>query len=160
MAARTGTNRNPFSGLVDLVTDMNRISDRAHGIDSSGETEARSHVNAWTPSVDIAAVDDQLLIYAQLAGVAEQDIEVTYSAPHLTMAGHRRLPDSAAQQASYYAKELSWGRFRRTITLPEGICPQDVTVTFTHGLLCITVHRYSRAEGPTHLDINSPSFQR
>lgn len=154
MANRSKTSRSLFSGLVDFVTDMNRMTDRMRDGGSRSETEPRSHVNAWTPSMDIAAIKDELVIYAELAGVDDEDVEVTYSAPILTIAGQRRLQDGEAQQATYHTKELSWGRFRRSFTLPQGVQRGDITVALNRGLLAVTVHRYAQTENSAQLAIN------
>ncbi len=160
MAIRTKSNRNPFSGLVDLVTDMNRMSERMHNLDSHEGTRARTHANAWVPLVDIAAIDDQLVIYVALPGVAEEDVEVTFNAPNLTIAGERHIQDGESEQATYYAKELNWGWFRRNISLPQGVCRDDITVTLREGVLYVTVHNYQQAQSSGRLAINNDPSQR
>ena len=160
MAGRETSRYNPFSGLVDFVSEMNRISDHMHGLDSQPETEARSHANAWVPSVDIAVFGDQLVIYAGLSGVEEQDIEVSFVEPYLTIAGQRRLRDGEHELFSYYTKELSWGRFRRSIVLAQGVHSDDIAVAFAEGLLRITVYRYTQAEGAAQLPVNRAPHPR
>ncbi|KIH99552.1 hypothetical protein LP52_06625 [Streptomonospora alba] len=159
MATQRKSTSNPFSGLVDFVSDLNRMSDEMHSR-GHDQTEARSHVNAWTPLLDIAASGDQLIIHADLAGVDAEDVEVTYTAPTLSIAGERRLRDGAPHQGDYHTKELSWGRFRRNVTLPEGVREGDIAVTLSQGLLRVTVERYTRAEGPAHLPVADSPSQR
>ncbi|WP_460777440.1 Hsp20/alpha crystallin family protein [Nocardiopsis nanhaiensis] len=160
MARGEKSRYNPFTGVVDFVSEMNRIADHMHGLDSQPEWEARSHANAWVPSVDIAVFGDQLVIYAGLSGVDEQDIEVSFVEPYLTIAGQRRLRDGEHELFSYYTKELSWGRFRRSIALAQGVHSEDIEVAFADGLLRVTVHRYTQAAGPAQLPVNKAPHPR
>lgn len=145
---------NPFSGLRDVVNEMSRGWDLQHGPSSAGQTQPRSHVDAWIPSADIAAVNEQLVIYVALPGVNRDEVEVTYTAPTLTIAGQRHLQVGDERQATYHTKELSWGRFRRSFTLPDGIGSEDLRVAFTGGLLIITVAHYADTEDPAQLSIS------
>lgn len=140
---------NPFSGLVDAVGDMNRALDRVHGVDGSGprpQSRSRSHVDAWHPCADIAAGDDHLIITMELAGVAEGDINIDFTAPTLTVSGIRRPVEDDQRQFVYHTRECHWGRFRRTITLPPDVQRSDLTVAFNRGLLTITAGRSGEAQ--------------
>ncbi|MBE2997150.1 Hsp20/alpha crystallin family protein [Nocardiopsis sp. HNM0947] len=131
------------------------MADRSHGVDTRHQEKAHTHANAWTPAVDIAAVGDQLVICADLAGVKEDDLDITYSPPELTIAGQRRTDLGQNQQAVHHTRELSRGRFRRTFTLPQGISREDVDLTLAEGLLTITVNGYGQAGDRRRLAVNS-----
>lgn len=138
----------PFAGLVDAVSDLSRMREAMHG--QRNDSGPRSHVDAWTPTVDIAAdPDDRLVIHADLAAVAEEDVDVTFSAPTLTIAGQRRLVDSDTN--TYHTKELHRGQFRRTITLPDGVTREDLSLSMSRGLLTIVVSHSGQRSDRTPL---------
>lgn len=129
--------RNPLAGIVDFVGDMNRGWDLVYNIHSR-PGQPRTDTDAWVPATDIAATDDQLVITMDLPGIADDDIEVTYTAPTLTVTGQRRSTDDKNSRLVHHTRERSQGRFRRSITLPGHIQRDDLTITSTHGVLTIT----------------------
>lgn len=147
---------NPFGGLVDVVSDMNRALDRVHGVADTrphAQSESRTHVDAWYPCADIAAADNHLIITMELAGVVEEDIDINYNAPTLTVSGIRRPVEDDQRQFTYHTRECQWGRFRRSITLPSGVQRSDLSVAFNRGLLTVTARRCG-AEQDTSVPIN------
>ena len=150
--------RYPFAGLVDTVSDLTRMRETMHGGQGSSQhaAQSRTHVDAWTPAVDIAATDQQLVIRAELAAVAEDDLDITFSPPTLTIAGERSMPstrDGDGEELVHHTRELNRGRFRRSITLPEGINRDDIVVELRHGLLTITAHRPNRPNNTSPLSV-------
>ncbi|WP_165498646.1 Hsp20/alpha crystallin family protein [Streptomonospora litoralis] len=153
------TGRNPFSGLVAFVNDMNRMSDDMHSRRHE-DTRAWAHATAGTLPVDIAASDDQLVVYADLAGVDWEDVDVTFSAPDLVISGVRRLRDGESHPSGRDAEELCWGRFRRDITLPDGVRQADIEVTLSRGLLRVAVDRSTAGADSEQLQVDDGSSPR
>ena len=150
--------RYPFAGLVDTVSDLTRMRETMHGGQGGSQhaTRSRTHVDAWTPAVDIAATDQQLVIRSELAAVADDDLDITYSPPALAIAGERSMPstrDEGGEELVHHTRELNRGQFRRSITLPEGINRDDILVELHHGLLTITAHRPDRTNSTWPLSV-------
>src|ERR671916_57735 len=110
---------NPFRGFVDSISEWNRMREYGmYGPDPGQEEQRRTHANAWIPTADIFARGDDLVIRCELAGVREEDVEVSLSGGVLTIDGQRK---GEPEDVSYYARERYYGHFRRTMNLPEGI---------------------------------------
>ena len=129
--------RNPFRGFVDTMSEMARMREYAEG--SGGqEDQRRTHATAWVPTTDIFAKGDDLVIRCELAGVRREDIDITLSGDVLTISGERRS-ELNEEELHFYTRERSFGHFRRSMNLPEGIDRSDISADFQDGMLQITV---------------------
>lgn len=142
---------NPFRGVVDIVSEMNRMADRMASTDSSVAQPPRSHSDAWSPSTDILADGSNLIIRCELAGVLREDVEVSLSQGTLTIYGERRRGSEGDDQ--FYVQERYYGRFRRAITLPEGVTEEDIDAQITEGVLQVTVKGAATASGPAVITV-------
>ncbi|WP_116244759.1 Hsp20/alpha crystallin family protein [Nocardiopsis sp. FIRDI 009] len=143
---------NPFHGVMDMITEMNRISETMSSgeISHAGERE-RGFADAWSPPTDILARGDDLVIRCELPGVFEDDVTVSLSQNVLTISGQRRRDED---DVVYYSSERYMGAFRRDISLPENIGDEDVDATYGEGLLEVTVHGAANAAAPTPIAIS------
>ena len=129
-----GRTRNPFRGLMDHMSEMTRMRQYAEG--GGPEDHRRTHATAWIPTADIFAKGQDLVIRCELAGVEREDVEVSLAGGVLTIDGERK---GEPEDVSYYSRERYYGRFRRTMTLPEGVEGDRITADFENGLLEVTV---------------------
>jgi HSP20 family protein len=105
---------------------------------------------AWIPPVDIYAHGDDLVIRAELAGVAREEMEVAICSGQLWISGERTgAPDGA--EVTDYVRERHYGPFRRTIALPPGI--ERDQVTLEDGLLEIVVAGAAAARRDEQIEI-------
>jgi HSP20 family protein len=130
-----GRTRNPFRGLMDHMSEMTRMREYAEG-GGGAEDQRRTHATAWIPTADIFAKGQDLVIRCELAGVEREDVEVSLAGGVLTIDGERK---GEPEDVSYYSRERYYGRFRRSMTLPEGVNGDRVTADFENGLLEVTV---------------------
>ncbi len=130
---------NPFEGVTDYFSELYRMRRAGvHGSDQGHEERQRTHASAWVPTTDIFVRGDDLVIAVELAGVSPDDVHLSLSHSLLTISG-RREPDDVDGESSYYVRERFSGEFRRTVTLPDGVEPSQVTAVFDDGLVEITV---------------------
>ncbi len=146
--------RNPFRGFVDTLSETNRARERWMTGKDAGEDRRRDHTTAWIPTTDIFAIGDDLVIRAELAGVDQNEVDLTVSSGMLTISGERKI-DLDEDEASYYVRERFYGVFRRDMTLPEGIDESRISANFKNGLLLITVKDGAIATKPRHVQIQT-----
>jgi HSP20 family protein len=72
----------------------------------------------WEPPVDIFENERELWIIAALPGVEAQDLDISIEADVLHIAGLRRLP-ATARGAAIHRLEIPYGRFERSLRLPQ-----------------------------------------
>lgn len=146
--------RNPFRGVSDIISEMNRMSDLMGGVDSGGgniEHQPRGYADAWTPTADIFAQGSDLIIRAELPGITADDVEVSLSQGTLTVCGERRV--GAEQDNDFYVRERYSGQFRREITLPAAVDDEHIEAQLRDGVLQVTVRGATKAEGPARIQI-------
>lgn len=141
---------NPFRGVLDIMSEMNRISDHMSPQDLGGQNQARGFADAWSPTTDILARESDLIIRCELPGVVPGDVDITFSNGYLTISGERR---GDVDSVVYYASERYWGAFRREITLPAEVDEEDIDARFGEGLLEVTVRGAAESAGPKRIQI-------
>lgn len=148
--ARDQSRKSFFHGVTDFFSEMNRMSEIAHG--RAPEHKARTEETAWAPLTDIRADGDDLVIRCELPGVSMDEIDVTFANGVLSISGERETADD-----NYYVHERFFGNFRRTIGLPEGVGDDDIHASYRQGLLVITVTGGATAAEPKKIEISESS---
>ena len=133
------------------MSEMTRMREYAEG-GGGAEDQRRTHATAWVPTADIFAKGEDLVIRCELAGVERVDVEVSLAGGVLTIDGERK---GEPEDVSYYSRERYYGRFRRTMTLPEGVKGDRVTADFENGLLEVTVRGAADYPEPERIQIGT-----
>jgi HSP20 family protein len=151
--------RNPFHGLVDSISEWNRMRELGSGRigpETGHEERPRTHATAWVPSTDVFAKGGNLVIRVSLSGVYPEDVEITLSNDVLTVFGERRSELEDAEEETFYVRERYYGAFRRNWTLPVGVSEDDISADFENGLLEITIRGGAAAPPePRRIEIGS-----
>jgi HSP20 family protein len=151
--------RNPFHGVVDAISEWNRMRELGSGrigSETGHEDRQRTHATAWVPSTDIFARGEDLVIRVSLSGVYPEDVEVTYFNGVLTVSGERRSEFDEGE-VSFYVRERYYGAFRRSVTLPAGVDEDDISADLKNGLMEITVRGGAAAEAPRRIEVRDRS---
>ena len=59
-------------------------------------------------------------------------------------AGGKRIEAKSLKDDDYFSKELYWGSFSRTISLPQEVQPDEAEAIEKHGLLTIRMPKVDR----------------
>ena len=152
--------RNPFHGVVDAISEWNRMRELGSGRigpETGHEARRRTHATAWVPSTDIFARGEDLVIRVSLSGVYPEDVEITFSNGVLTVSGERRS-ELDEGEVTFYVRERYYGALRRSVTLPAGVDEDDISADFENGLVAITVRGgAAAAEPPRRIEIRNRS---
>jgi HSP20 family protein len=79
-------------------------------------------------------------VSAELAGLEEKDVEVTFADGVVTLKGEKRLEE----EAPLYTERWS-GAFERQIVLGDSVDPDNVKATFKHGVLTVILAKKPEA---------------
>jgi HSP20 family protein len=151
--------RNPFHGIVDSISEWNRMRELGSGrigSETGHEARQRTHATAWVPSTDIFARGEDLVIRVSLSGVYPEDVEITFFNGVLTVSGERRSEFDEGE-VTFYARERYYGAFRRSVTLPASVDEDDISADLENGLMEITVRGAAAAETPRRIEIRDRS---
>lgn len=92
----------------------------------------------WAPQVEVRRKGDKLVVCADLPGVNRDDLTVEMRDGALALSGERRAEDEEEGEG-FYRSERSYGRFYRTIPLPDGVNAEQAKASFKDGVLEVTV---------------------
>lgn len=103
----------------------------------------------WSPAVGISETNDQMVLTAELPGMSESDIHVELENNVLSISGEKteEREEEAAEERQYHVWERSHGAFRRSFTLPRTVNGDEVTASFTDGVLTVTLPKVAEAKG-------------
>jgi HSP20 family protein len=92
----------------------------------------------WVPEMDLVETDDHYLLKADLPGMKQDDVSIEFNDGTLTIAGERKA-EYERKEKGFFRLERSFGKFSRSLTLPEGIDPDKIAAEFHDGVLEVTI---------------------
>ncbi|MBI2099302.1 Hsp20/alpha crystallin family protein [Candidatus Uhrbacteria bacterium] len=87
-------------------------------------------------SVDVIETAKEIIVKSTIAGVKPENLQIQLTSDMLTIRGSRPK-DEELPNARYYTNECYWGKFSRSIILPQHVHANRVKATLAHGLLTI-----------------------
>ena len=94
-------------------------------------------------SIDVFQTPTDIIVQTMVAGVKPEDLELSVSRDMLTIRG-KREEARTINEDNYFAKELYWGKFSRTLSLPAEVEPEEVEATEKHGLVTIKIKKVDK----------------
>ena len=129
-------------------TEMDRLFDRfANGFgmpslrrifDADVPFRFETALSMPAPAIDVIEDADAYKLTAELPGMAEGDIEVALTDEMLTIKGEKK-EEKEKKEKNYYLSERSYGAFRRSFVLPDGVDRDKIGAEFAKGVLTVTM---------------------
>ena len=140
------------TATMDRMANLNRVLDQAL---ASAWTADNRH---WVPAIDVVEKKDAYLLFAELPGVDESQIEISFEQSVLTLRGTKPSVISPSQdgEVRVYAAERASGRFERSIRLPEFVDADRISADLSNGVLTVTVPKAQVAQ-PRRIEIRTGS---
>jgi HSP20 family protein len=92
------------------------------------------------PHVDVRENDSQFKVCAELPGLDESAVEVTFADGIVTLKGEKRLEDDTPLYSERWA-----GSFERQIVIGDSVDPDNVKATFKNGVLTVILAKKPEA---------------
>ncbi|KAF9244655.1 small heat shock protein [Melanogaster broomeanus] len=142
----------PFTEFDRLFDDAFHSRFRPTAAITEGGREPRETV--FRPKMDLYENKEQNTVTAtfDLPGLKQEDVKVDVNGDRLIVSGERSV-DQTRDEAGYSVRERSWGRFSRTLILPQGTKPEDIKATMEHGVLAVTFPKAQPAQQPKRITI-------
>lgn len=97
------------------------------------------------PAVDIVEHDKEYEITAELPGMDESNIDVSFSNGMLTLKGEKK-EEKEEKKKDYYYSERRYGSFQRSFPVPEGVDTDKIEASFKKGVLTLTLPKSAEAQ--------------
>jgi HSP20 family protein len=89
-------------------------------------------------AVDIYQTEDEMLIVCPIAGAKKEDVKIAIQDDVLTIRGER-IKDEKLDLKTPLVRELFWGKFSRSIVLPDHIDRKNIKARVHEHLLFISI---------------------
>src|SRR5579859_8111059 len=123
-ARRRDVGTDPFALMNTFRREMDHLFDD-FGLIGTG----------WSPQIEVCERDGKLHVCADLPGLDKDDVRVEFMENNLTIEGERRSEERDERNGW---SERSYGRFFRSIPLPDGVNADTAKASFENGVLDIT----------------------
>jgi HSP20 family protein len=126
----------PATDLERLRHDFDNLLER-FGFDGGFRTVWPAEASRHHPPIESSVDGDKLVVRVDLPGVDAKNIDVQVVNGILTVKG-KREEKRESEKASVYRREIRYGEFERSISLPEGIKADDLKAVHRDGVLELT----------------------
>jgi HSP20 family protein len=125
----------PFRDLMVMQDRMTRLFDETLSRIWKEEGVARG---VWTPPVDVAERENELVLKIDLPEMNQSEIEIKVEENTLIIQGERKFVKEISDE-SYVQIERPYGTFHRTFTLSRRIDQDKIKASYKDGVLRIVL---------------------
>lgn len=118
---------NPTEELSSWHRDIDELFGRFFG-------RSESPVGSWVPRIETYRKENEYVVRLDLPGVNPDEVEVQAEGNLLTIRGERK---TETKNADY--QETYYGKFERSLTLPQGVEADKISAQYQHGVLEVRV---------------------
>jgi HSP20 family protein len=115
--------------------------------------EAPQPAASWLPATEGRIEDGTYIIQFALPGVDPKEVNVSLMDNMLTVKGESKA-DHDTTGKDYFVREVVYGAFERTVTLPEGVDAAQVAAKYANGMLEVRVPT-PRAATPRTIEVKA-----
>ncbi len=109
--------------------------------DNSGWIEESNEEGQLT--IDVYQTPDDIVIKSIVAGVKPEDLDLEISREMITIRG-KREESMKVEKENYFYQELYWGRFARSVLLPQEIDPDEAEASLKDGVLTVRLPKINK----------------
>jgi HSP20 family protein len=99
--------------------------------------------------VDICETESHVYVRAELPGVEQGDIAVSFQGDGLRLRGIKRAPAQFGKLLCYYCLERRYGRFDRHVTIGWIVNPRLARAHLSRGILTVELPKLKDRRGET-----------
>jgi len=131
------TRWNPYGDMMNLRDQMDRLFEDTFNLLPSTRTRFQTP-RIWGLQMDVSETDDAYIVKAATPGITPDDLEITLANNVLTIKGEIEA-DEEREGEVFHMRELRYGSFSRSLTLPDQVNADDVEANVENGILTVFV---------------------
>jgi HSP20 family protein len=124
----------PLRAITEMQREMNQLFSRFFGEGEQVRNQWLSPSASYVPQIESAVREHTLYVKADLPGIDPKDVEVTVEGNQLTLRGERKA-EHEGNEGGYVHREVQYGSFVRSFTIPEGVKAEDIQAKYQNGVL-------------------------
>lgn len=125
------------------LAKANATASRPKIVENREEEEDISNEPEGQLTIDVYQTPDDIVIESAVAGVRPEDLDINVTNDSITIRGKRHR-DHKVRDEDYFYQECYWGRFSRSVILPQEVDPDSASVTFKGGILTVRLPKMNR----------------
>lgn len=122
----------PLRDIYSLRDEMDRLFTRRLGAGATAGTQV------WAPAIDVVEQPDAIVVKAELPGLRAEDVDIEVDDNVLSITGERTFEDTV-EDGRFFRLERSYGRFSRSLGLPQGVKTDEISARMENGVLELRV---------------------
>lgn len=128
----------PFEEIRAIQREIGNLFDRVFGATEAALAPAGTRTAYWVPPMEAFYHNGALVLRCFLPGVDPKAVDVSVTNNVLTIRGERKLELDIPRE-DYLFSEVAYGRFERTLTLPQHLKTDQVSARYEHGVLEVRI---------------------
>jgi HSP20 family molecular chaperone IbpA len=94
-------------------------------------------------TIDVYQSPNDIMIESTIAGVKPEDLDISITNESVTIRG-KREKEKTVKDEDYFYQECYWGKFSRSIILPQEIDSDKAVASIKNGILVIKLPKLNR----------------
>ncbi|KAJ3507784.1 hypothetical protein NLJ89_g6109 [Agrocybe chaxingu] len=144
-----------FDRLFDLAASPRQSSQTARNngqIVPQRSTDGA--VRSWKPRMDLHEDNEKNLVTAtfELPGVSKEDVQISAHNGKLTVSAETKQ-STEHEENGYAVRERRFGKFSRTLQLPQGIKEEDIKASMDNGVLSVVFPKSTPELAPKRIAV-------
>jgi HSP20 family molecular chaperone IbpA len=116
-----------------------------------GFARHRRHLAPWRPPVDVFETDGELVVRAELGGLAGAEVEVLVSRDELVIRGERTIVKPSGIRR-YHESRVQYGPFEAVVHMAFPVAVESATAEYIDGFLSVTLPRLAASKVASRVD--------
>ncbi len=129
----------------DIFAELAKVKSNPQELRTENQPEI-SNIEEETEgqlTVDVYQTPEEIVVQSAVAGVEPEDLEINITNESVTIKGKREKKEKI-EESDYIYQECFWGKFSRSIILPQEVDPEKSTATLKNGILTIKMPKLNR----------------
>jgi len=148
--------------VYDPFYEFDRLFDEAFtartggsGNNANNQVERNTAPRSMRPRMDVHedAQSNTVLATFELPGLKKEDVNIDVHNNMLTVSGESKS-SSEHDENGYAVRERRFGKFSRSIPLPQGVKNEDIKASLENGVLSVSFPKTTPEQAPKKISIN------
>jgi len=113
---------------------------------------ARSFLGTRLPSVDVSEDNKEVTVRAEIPGMTEKDIDLSWQDGVLRIQGEKKEEKEEKKKGRHYS-ECSYGSFRRDIPLGDNVDFEKAQAKYRHGVLTVALPKAASRRKAVQIEV-------
>ncbi|MDX1689234.1 MAG: Hsp20/alpha crystallin family protein [Candidatus Promineifilaceae bacterium] len=148
------TRWNSYREMLNLRDQMDRLFEDTFSLFPSTQTRFQTP-RIWGLDMDVSETDEAYIVKVAVPGITPEELDITLTNNVLTIKGELESAEEQEEEGEvYHMRELRYGSFSRSLTLPERVNADDVEAHVENGILTVFIPK-SEESKPKQIPVDS-----